>query len=125
MFKQSKTPKKSDGKKTINKNDYKDITNNIDIRQKITCQLCHEQPTTYVRVFDYRLLPTEFFQRPDQNILSLLHSRGITDEDAYPNYWVQLPKELSLTKYPFKICEICYCVEKNKPLNIWNQWIKQ
>lgn len=130
FFKSSdKTTKISNGskKKKVRPIDKRepDITNNIDVRKKITCQKCHKFLTTYVRIFDYKMLPNEFFKRPDPSVEFLLNTSTFTETNIYPNFWVQLPKELNLTKYPFKVCDGCYQIEKDIPLNIWNQWIEQ
>lgn len=115
-------PKSAKGKK---KNTNQEITNNIDLKKKILCRRCHSAQSTHVRVFDHKLLPPEYFYKPDEYTLGLLACRGINRDDAYPNYWVHLPKEYELTKYPYKICEKCYEIEKNNTMNIWNRWMKQ
>ncbi len=89
---------------------------------EIICQKCKKEYASYIRTFDYEKLTDKYFYPPDEIIVSMLHCKNIYDKLIYPDFWVQLPKELILTKYPYKICENCYQIEKNFILNPWNEW---
>jgi len=88
------------------------------------CFRCNTFCYTHIRVFDYRLLPKEYFYRPNDKTLAILKEQGIFEMDTYPDHWVHLPKKYILTKYPYKVCENCYNLIKDVPLQAWNKWIE-
>lgn len=103
------------------KEDKKNKTNNI-------CQKCGSLNGTnyakYIRTFDYHKLPEKYFYKPEGHEEALLKTSGISENDLYPDYWIHLPKTLMVTKYPYKVCEKCYYIEKHEKLEVWNEWQK-
>lgn len=91
---------------------------------KEMCYRCSKTPYTYVRIFDHRLLPAEYFHQPDDNMLNIMKTHGLSEMETYPEYWIHLPQDLILTKYPYKVCDECYQVAKNNQTYAWNIWNK-
>jgi hypothetical protein len=75
-----------------------------------------------MRIFNYKLLPPEYFHPPDENIVIMLGYHGV--KNLYPDYWIHLPPEKLLTKYTTKACSYCYVNRYNKFADPWCQWKK-
>ena len=86
-----------------------------------SCMNCRSNPAIFLRDFDYKKLPVEYFHEPDEYVKSILRRENIS---AYPDYWIHLPHELKLTRYQYKVCIDCYNLLKDQDLNLWNEWIR-
>jgi hypothetical protein len=93
------------------------------VRARERCYRCGDAEFMHIRVIDYNLLPEEYFHKPDLDALKKLEEIGISELDCYPDYWVHLPEQYRLTKYPYKVCDDCYNEIKDNPLHKWNVWI--
>ncbi len=86
------------------------------------CYRCTSVPYTYIREFDYKLLPAEYFHLPDDNTLNIMKTQGLSEMETYPEYWIHLPREFVLSKYPYKVCDECYDAIKDNQTHVWNTW---
>lgn len=97
--------------------------NEIDInevKQNNICMRCNDNiVTNHVREFDYKKLPKEYFHEPNYYVVAILKRQNI---DPYPDYWIQLPPDLLLTRYRYRVCTLCYNQIKNDKLHPWNEW---
>src|SRR5579872_1175795 len=80
------------------------------------CERCNNATITHIRHFDYNLLPVEYFHKPRRIILYILRIRGISEGDAYPQYWIDLPRKLKSSMRIYKICDECYEIAKKMPI---------
>lgn len=92
------------------------------ITEEDRCRLCKHARSTYIRRFNYKNLPPEYFHQPDDTVKSLLIAKGLSISDIYPEFWIHLPKDLKPTKYTIKVCESCYKEQIQKNVQPWNTW---
>src|SRR5580765_7265113 len=50
------------------------------------CYRCGNKPYTYIRIFDYRYLPPEYFHSPDEDMLNIMKTLNISEMETYPEY---------------------------------------
>lgn len=88
------------------------------------CQKCRGNKAKYIKRFDYRKLPNKYFHYPDPLLMRAIEmSYFQTDSvNIFPDYWIDLPQDLILTKYDYRVCKECYEVEKQKSIPEWNSW---
>jgi len=83
------------------------------------CMSCHNGIVTHIREFNYRKLPDAYFHEPHDYVLSILKRQNI---DTYPDYWIQLPPGLKLTRYQYRVCDNCYNQIQRNEVYPWNEW---
>lgn len=90
---------------------------------KKLCMTCKNSEIKYIREFDYKKLPPEYFHRPDNSVITLANQFKASSK-MFPDFWIQLPKDLVLTKYVLCLCSTCYDKISSDPIQPWNRWTK-
>ena len=92
----------------------------IKIDKSDMCMRCNINDSKYIREFNYKKLPHEYFYKPHEFIIAILKIQNI---NPYPDYWIQLPPELKLTRYKYKVCSNCFIRSiLNENIYQWNEW---
>ncbi|AYV75525.1 MAG: hypothetical protein Terrestrivirus2_33 [Terrestrivirus sp.] len=81
------------------------------------CSLCKKNPIKFIRKFKIKLLPSEYMLSIEDTCAQVLISSHGLNYYEDKMHFVNLPRELALTKYDYKLCEQCYKIHKKKTIN--------
>jgi hypothetical protein len=88
---------------------------------KKLCHNCNTNPAEHVRKMNLSKVPKEYILRPGdirRSILTNIHHVSSTDKIQFVN----LPKEHTLTKYDYYLCQGCYQDRPKELDQEWNYW---
>jgi hypothetical protein len=72
------------------------------------CSVCKKNPIKYKRELNLNLVPNEYILSIDDTCAQILIVSYGMDYSKDKINFVNLPKELVMTKYDYKLCEECY-----------------